>query len=125
MEIHVHDTDQFTADRLRKFIQETRSHALIGSADWHIGVFSGKFQIPTFFSGRGFIFNDDEFQTIMSKKNVYIIMTPFGTQESFNELVENLRDFGCENIHIFIPMNQEAEMVLYSYAKDLIPEYFV
>lgn len=125
MEIHVHNTDHFTADSLRKFIQKTHSHALIGSAGWHIRVFSVKFQIPTFFSKRDFIFDDDEFQTIMSKKNVYIIMTPLGTQESFNELVENLRDFGCENLHIFIPMDQEAEMVLYSYAKDVIPEYFV
>lgn len=125
MEIHVHNTDQFTADMLRKFIQETRSHALIGSADWHIRVFGFKFQIPTFFSKKGYIFKDEDFQTIMSKKNVYIILTPFGLQAIFNEFVENLRDFGCENLHIFIPMNQESEMVLYSYAKDVIPEYFV
>lgn len=125
MEIHVHDTDQFTADRLRKFIQETRSHALIGSVYWHIRVFGEKFQIPTFFSERGYIFDDNDFQTIMSKKHVYIVMKPFGIQGIFNEFVENLRDFGCENLHIFIPMNKEAEIVLYSYAKDVIPEYFV
>lgn len=125
MEIQVHNSDQFTADSLRKFIQGTSSHALIGSADWHIRVFGVKYQIPTFFSERGYIFDDNDFQTIMSKKNVYIVMKPFGIQGIFNEFVENLRDFGCENLHIFIPMNQEAEIVLYSYAKDVIPEYFV